>query len=75
MADTSEPTVPAPTVQKQTPSPGPLTGAPMQHPQPSASPPLVNPTAGLVKVSKDGETQHVHPTTLNAHEQAGWRRS
>lgn len=29
-------------------------------------------TEGLVKVSKDGEVLHVHPTTLAAHEAVGW---
>lgn len=30
-------------------------------------------TEGLVKVTKAGETLHVHPTTVQAHEAAGWK--
>lgn len=29
----------------------------------------------LVEVFKDGESIHVHPTTLVAHKQAGWREA
>ena len=30
-------------------------------------------TEGLVNMHKDGTTLHVHPTTVKAHEQAGWK--
>lgn len=29
----------------------------------------------LIEVFKDGEIIHVHPTTLVAHKQAGWREA
>ena len=29
-------------------------------------------TEGLVKMSKSGESLHVHPTTVKAHKEAGW---
>lgn len=31
------------------------------------------PTEGLVKMHKDGEDLHVHPTTVEAHQDAGWK--
>jgi hypothetical protein len=30
-------------------------------------------TEGLVKMHKDGTHLHVHPTTVKAHESAGWK--
>lgn len=30
-------------------------------------------TEGLVKMHKDGTHLHVHPTTVKAHETAGWK--
>ncbi|WP_020472372.1 hypothetical protein [Zavarzinella formosa] len=32
-------------------------------------------TEGLVKMSKDGEHLHVHPTTVEAHKTAGWKHA
>lgn len=30
-------------------------------------------TEGLVEMTKDGERLHVHPTTVEAHQAAGWK--
>jgi hypothetical protein len=32
-----------------------------------------DPTEGLVKMHKDGETLHIHPTTVEAHKGSGWK--
>ena len=32
----------------------------------------LDPTEGLVNMHKDGIYLHVHPTTVKAHEEAGW---
>lgn len=32
-------------------------------------------TEGLVKMHKDGEHLHVHPTTVDAHKSAGWKHA
>jgi membrane protein involved in colicin uptake len=32
-------------------------------------------TEGLVKMHKDGEILHVHPTTVESHKSAGWKHA
>ncbi|QEL18723.1 hypothetical protein [Limnoglobus roseus] len=32
-------------------------------------------TEGLVKMHKNGEHLHVHPTTVEAHKAAGWQHA
>jgi membrane protein involved in colicin uptake len=32
-----------------------------------------DPTEGLVKMHKNGETLYVHPTTVASHETVGWK--
>lgn len=32
-------------------------------------------TEGLVEMTKGGERLHVHPTTVKAHEAAGWEQA
>ncbi|MDY3551411.1 hypothetical protein R5W24_000487 [Gemmata sp. JC717] len=43
--------------------------APAGQEQPESS---ADAAEGLVKMSKDGESLHVHPATVSAHMTAGW---
>ena len=45
---------------------------PDQHPKEVAAEAATENHDGLVRVKKDGKTLHVHPSTVQAHKEAGW---
>ena len=44
-------------------------------PETETSQAVAESTEGLVQMHKDGEQLHVHPTTVEAHKQAGWKHA